>query len=84
MAGFWITARPPVQTVAGGGAVEHREFVMGSVTYEVKRVYRGDRSREELIQQCVARAQLEQAAFDVTVIKEYNVPSGSVRRRREV
>lgn len=83
MSGLWITERPPAQTVPGGEAMDQREFVIGSVTYEVRRMYGGERSRQELIQERVARAQMEQAAFDLTASMRYNIPSGSVRRRGE-
>lgn len=83
MKGLWIVEWPMAQTVAGGETVEHWECVMGAATYEISRVYGGDCTREELLQACIAKARLEQDAFDVTVPKEYNRSRGSVRRRRE-
>ena len=51
--------KPPLpgQTTVGGERMEHHEFSIGAVTYEVSRVYGGKRSVVELVLERMLREQ---------------------------
>ncbi len=54
----------PAQTTAGGGSVEQQEVQLGPVTYEIQRVYQGDRPIQELVMARLEHANLAFPAFD--------------------
>lgn len=55
---------PPAQTTAGGGWMEQQEIQLGLVTYEIQRVYQGDRPIQELVMAQMERAGLAHPTFD--------------------
>lgn len=44
--------------------MEHREITLGQVTYEISRVYTGERSAAELVSERAVRRLMEDPSFD--------------------
>ncbi len=55
---------PLAQTTAGGVSMEQQEVQLGLVTYEIQRVYQGDRPIQELVMAQMEHAHLAHPAFD--------------------
>lgn len=54
----------PAQTIPGGVCMEPQEVTMGEATYEVRRVYRGDRPIQELVMAQMECQHLAHPTFD--------------------
>ena len=55
---------PVGQTTIGGECMEIQEITLGAVTYEVRRVYAGERTAAELVLDRMTQSQQETASFD--------------------
>ena len=55
---------PAGQTTSGGDTMEHQEITLGTVTYEVHRIFTGNQSVAELMMEHLGRAGVEKSSFD--------------------
>ena len=60
-----MNPKPPGQTNSGGECMDYQEITLGQVTYEIRRVYTGDRSAAELVLDRLSQAVSEKPSFDV-------------------
>lgn len=53
------------QTNSGGECMDYQEIILGQVTYEIRRVYTGERSAADLVLDRLSQAASEKPSFDV-------------------
>lgn len=53
------------QTNPGGECMDYQEITLGQVTYEIRRVYTGERSAADLLLDRLSQAASEKPSFDV-------------------
>ncbi len=56
---------PEGQTNPGGEYMEYQEITLGQVTYEISRVFAGDRPAADLVLDRLSQAVSEKPSFDV-------------------
>ena len=64
MAARRINSAPGVQNTRGGECMEQQEITLGQVTYQVSRVYAGNRPISELVAERLANQISENPPFD--------------------
>ena len=64
-----MDSQPLGQTTSGGEYMEPQEITLGQVTYQVSRVYAGDRSASELVADRLVKRLSENPPFDEGHIK---------------
>lgn len=64
MAAARINLPSDAQNSRGGEAMRQTEITLGEATYQVSRVFAGQRPLSELVAECLARRATEDPAFD--------------------
>lgn len=59
-----MNPKAPGQTNPGGECMNYQEITIGQVTYEISRVYTGERSAAELVSERLAKQLSESPSFD--------------------
>ena len=60
-----MNPKAPGQTNPGGEYMDYQEITLGQVTYEIRRVYTGERSAADLVLERLSQAASEKPSFDV-------------------
>lgn len=60
-----MNPKAPGQTNLGGECMDYQEITLGQVTYEIRRVYTGERSAADLLLEHLSQAVSEKPSFDV-------------------
>ena len=60
-----MNPKAPGQTNPGGEGMDYQEITLGQVTYEIRRVYTGERSAADLVLDRLSQAASEKPSFDV-------------------
>lgn len=59
-----MNPKTPGQTNPGGECMNYQEITLGQVTYEISRVYTGERSAADLVSERLVKQLSENPSFD--------------------